>query len=475
MSSRRTQWVSVGRVLLDVLLLNLAFLLAYWARYQWQWFRPVDEAFLVPYGTYFPYSLAFTVIMLVVYWAEGLYSSKRKRSAFHEVYIIIRGAITGVAALYILSLLYRAVLLSRLIPVYAGLATVLLLTGARSAERVIQGRLRKKGIGVQRVLIVGAGEVGRMVMRNIAAQPELGYQTVGFVDDKPERGSRDLGRFKGLGSTDQIAELVTLHGVDMVIVALPWLAHRKILGIVSQCEHLNVAVRIVPDLFQMSLSQVDIDDLNGIPLIGTKSPVIMGWNLAIKRALDVVVSGLALVLLSPLLLLIGLLIKIDSPGPVVFAQQRIGRGGKPFTVYKFRTMRLGAEEEQESLQAFNEVKGPMFKMKADPRCTPLGRILRRISFDELPQLYNVLRGEMSIVGPRPPLPGEVQQYQEWHKRRLDILPGLTGLWQVSGRSDLTFDDMVLLDIYYIENWSLLLDLRIVLKTIPSLILARGAY
>ena len=465
----------MGRVALDALLINLGFLLAYWVRYQWQWFRPVDEAFLVPYEMYLPYSVAFTAIMLVVYWAEGLYSPKRKRSAFHEIYIIVRGAITGVAALYVLSLVYRAVLLSRLIPAYAGLAVVTLLSSARAVERVIQGRLRKKGIGVQRVLIVGAGEIGRMVMRNVAAQPDLGYQIIGFVDDKPERGSRDLGRFKGLGSTDEIAELVKQHAVDTVIIALPWLAHRKILGIVGQCEHLNVAVRIVPDLFQMSLSQVDIDDLNGIPLIGTKSPVIGGWNLAVKRALDVVFSALALVILSPLLLLIGILIKSDSPGPVVFAQQRIGRGGKPFTVFKFRTMHCGAEEEQESLKALNEVKGPMFKMKADPRCTPLGRVLRRISLDELPQLYNVLRGEMSIVGPRPPLPGEVQQYQEWHKRRLDILPGLTGLWQVSGRSDLTFDDMVLLDIYYIENWSLLLDLRIALKTIPSALFARGAY
>lgn len=462
-------------MLLDTALINLGFVLAYWVRYQWQWFRPVDEVFLVPYSVYFPYSLAFTGIMLVVYWTEGLYNPRRKRSAFHEVYIIIRGAITGVAALYILSLVYRAVLLSRLIPAYAGLAVVALLSGARAVERVIQGHRRKKGLGVQRVLIVGAGEIGRMVMRNIAAQPELGYQIVGFVDDKPERGSRDLGRFKGLGSTDQIADLVKQHAVDTVIVALPWLAHRKILGIVSQCEHLNVAVRIVPDLFQMSLSQVDIDDLNGIPLISTKSPVIMGWNLAVKRTFDVIFSALFLVILSPVMLVIAILIRLDSPGPAVFAQQRIGRGGKPFTVFKFRTMRCGAEEEQESLRALNEAKGPMFKIKADPRCTALGRLLRRISLDELPQFYNVLRGEMSMVGPRPPLPGEVQQYQEWHKRRLEILPGLTGLWQVSGRSDLTFDDMVLLDIYYIENWSLLLDLRIALKTIPSALFARGAY
>ena len=475
MSLKKAQWATVGRVLVDLLLINLSFLIAYWVRYQWQWFRPVDEAFLVPYGIYFPYSLAFMGIMLVVYWAEGLYGLKRKRSAFHDVYTIVRGAITGVAALYILSLLYRAVLLSRLIPAYAGLAVVVFLTGARAVERVIQGQLRRRGIGVQRLLIVGAGEVGRMVMRNVAAQPELGYQVVGFVDDKPERGNRDLGRFKGLGGTDQIPGLVKERAADVVIIALPWLAHRKILGIVSQCEHLGVAVRIVPDLFQMSLSQVDIDDLNGIPLIGTRSPVIMGWNLAIKRASDVAVSGLAFILLSPLLATIAMLIRLDSPGPAIFAQTRIGRGGRPFTVYKFRTMRFGAEEEQEALKGLNEAKGPMFKIKDDPRCTALGRFLRRSSIDELPQLYNVLRGEMSIVGPRPPLPGEVQQYQEWHKKRLETWPGMTGLWQVSGRSDLTFDDMVLLDIYYVENWSLLLDLRIALKTVPRLVLGTGAY
>jgi len=474
-SLRKGQWTIVLRVAIDLLLINLGFLIAYWARYEWQWFRPVDEAFLVPYRMYIPYSLAFTVIMLVVYWAEGLYGPKRKRSAFYEAYIILRGAITGVAALYVLSLVYRAVLLSRLIPAYAGLAVVGLLMGERAVGRAIQSRRRRRGIGVQRVLIVGAGEVGRMVMRNVAAQPELGYQVVGFVDDKPERGNRDLGRFKGLGSTDQIAELVQRHGVDTVIIALPWLAHRKILGIVRQCEHLKVPVRIVPDLFQMSLSQVDIDDLNGIPLIGTKSPVIRGWNLAVKRALDALSSALALVILSPLLALIALLIKADSPGPVVFRQERIGREAKPFTVFKFRTMRHGAEDEQEALKELNEARGPMFKIKEDPRCTPLGRFLRRSSLDELPQLYNVLRGEMSIVGPRPPLPSEVKQYQEWHKRRLETWPGMTGLWQVSGRSDLSFDDMVLLDIYYIENWSLLNDLRIALKTVPAALLGRGAY
>lgn len=243
----------------------------------------------------------------------------------------------------------------------------------------------------------------------------------------------------------------------------------------AQCERAQVSVRTVPDLFQMSLSHVDIDDLGGIPLIGIKSVSISGWNLALKRAMDVVFASLCLILLSPLMLVIAALIKLDSPGPAVFKQTRIGRGGRPFTVFKFRSMHEGAELEKESLTDLNEAVGPFFKIKDDPRLTKLGQLLRRSSLDELPQLYNVLRGEMSLIGPRPALPSEVERYQEWHKKRLQTWPGITGLWQVSGRSKLTFDEMALLDIYYVENWSLLLDLQIALKTIPAWVLGTGAY
>lgn len=243
----------------------------------------------------------------------------------------------------------------------------------------------------------------------------------------------------------------------------------------AQCERAQVSVRIVPDLFQMSLSNVDIDDLNGVPLIGVKPVSISGWNLALKRAMDVVVASLGLILLSPLLLIIAAVIRLDSPGPAVFEQTRIGRAGRPFTLFKFRSMHQGAESEKELLSDLNEAAGPIFKIKDDPRRTKLGQLLRRTSLDEFPQLYNVLRGEMSLIGPRPALPSEVERYQEWHKKRLQTWPGITGLWQVSGRSDLTFDEMVLLDIYYVENWSLLLDLRIALKTIPALLLGTGAY
>jgi exopolysaccharide biosynthesis polyprenyl glycosylphosphotransferase len=325
------------------------------------------------------------------------------------------------------------------------------------------------------VLVVGAGEVGRTIMRNMVAQPELGYHVVGFVDDKPERGSRDLGRLKGLGGTEQIPQVIEAQKVDAVIITLPWLYHRKILGIMAQCERAMVSVRIVPDIFQMSLSNVDVDDLNGIPLIGVKEVSIKGWNLAVKRAIDVLFAAVALVLASPMMLVTAILIRLDSPGPVIFRQDRVGRGARAFTLFKFRSMREGAEEEKAALASMNEASGPLFKIREDPRRTKLGAFLRRWSLDELPQLYNVLRGEMSLIGPRPALPSEVARYQEWHRKRLQTWPGLTGLWQVSGRSELSFDEMVLLDIYYIENWSLLMDLQIALRTIPAALLGRGAY
>jgi exopolysaccharide biosynthesis polyprenyl glycosylphosphotransferase len=225
----------------------------------------------------------------------------------------------------------------------------------------------------------------------------------------------------------------------------------------------------------LALSRVDIEDLGGIPIIGVKEVSITGWNLAFKRASDIVVSLAVLILLSPLLLLISVAIKLDSPGPILFKQVRVGKGGRKFVCYKFRSMRQGAEKERPQLADRDEVAGPTFKIRHDPRCTRVGRFLRRTSMDEFAQLYNVLRGEMSLVGPRPAIPFELEQYQEWHRKRLEVSPGITGLWQVSGRSQLTFDEMCLLDIYYLENWSPLLDLKIAIKTIPTVVGGRGAY
>jgi exopolysaccharide biosynthesis polyprenyl glycosylphosphotransferase len=284
-----------------------------------------------------------------------------------------------------------------------------------------------------------------------------------------------LGRFKALGPTDGIVRVVEEQAIDEVIITLPWISHRKIMAIMDACQRQRVRFRIVPDLFELSLSRVDIDEVNGIPLLGLREVSISRTSWLIKRAVDTAVAAIMLVLTAPLMLLAAIAIKLESPGPAVFAQVRVGQGGRLFTVYKFRSMRLGAEEKLPELAAQSEAGKILFKMRQDPRHTSVGRFLRRSSIDELPQLYNILRGEMSIVGPRPALPSEVAQYEDWHRKRLEVPPGMTGLWQVMGRSEIPFDEMVMLDIYYIENWSLGLDFRIMLRTIPTVLSGRGAY
>ena len=475
MFKRDRGWISLVMIFVDIFLINLAFAISYWVRYELEWIRAVDEANQVPYSEYLPVSLVLTVLLLVVFKFGGVYDRPRGESWFDEVYRITSATAMGIMTMIVIFFFYRPYFYSRLIFGYTSILIVALLSLSRWAERQVLEYLRKRGVGVDRVLIVGAGEVGRAIMRNIVARPELGYEIVGFVDDSPELGAKDIGRFKALGNTDNLPSLVQERAIDEVIITLPWLSHRKILNIMAQCERERVSYRIVPDLFQLSLSRVDIDEINGIPTIGVKEVSIQGWNLALKRAIDILVSSIGLALLFPLMLLIAAFIKLTSPGPVLFAQERAGRSGQPFTLYKFRSMKEGAEEEKEGLVSLNEAKGVFFKMRQDPRLTPLGKILRRTSLDEFPQLYNVLRGEMSLVGPRPPVPPEVEQYQEWQRKRLEVRPGMTGLWQVSGRSELSFDEMVMLDIFYIENWTLGLDLRILVRTFPVVILGRGAY
>ena len=218
-----------------------------------------------------------------------------------------------------------------------------------------------------------------------------------------------------------------------------------------------------------------MDELGGIPLIGLKATRFTETGRLAKRLLDLGLTLVFMPLLLPLSALLALIVRLDSGGPVLFTQTRVGRKGQPFRIFKFRSMAVGAEGQQQALSELNQASGPLFKIREDPRLTPVGRWLRRSSMDELPQLINVLRGEMSLVGPRPGLPQEVEQYKRWHRQRLDVMPGITGLWQVSGRSEVAFDEMCLLDIYYLENWSLAMDIVLILRTIPKVFWSRGAY
>ncbi len=459
----------------DAVLINVAFALAYYVRYSLQWLRAVDPANNVPYTAFLPFILALTMLLLIVFRQKRFYRPKRRLSALDELSTIFDGTTTGIVIMIVLVFVYRPTFYSRIIFLYAGLFIVLLLGAGRVLKIAALNRWRKQGIGVARLLIVGAGEMARTLMRAVVANPELGYQIVGFVDDDSFKGQTDIGRFEALGPVDNLSTLLQDKDIDEVIITLPWQYHRKIMSITTICEREQIRARIVPDMFQMTLARMDIAEVAGIPMIGTKHSAISGFDSMLKRAIDFTVALLGLIALSPLMALIALAIKLESPGPALFKQERVGKNGKHFGIYKFRSMVADAEQQKAGLEQLNEADGPLFKIKDDPRRTGVGRLLRKFSLDELPQLYNVLRGDMSLVGPRPNIPAEVERYQAWHKRRLDVVPGITGLWAVSGRSDLTFDEMTLLDIYYIENWSPAMDLKITLRTIPKVITGAGAY
>ena len=459
----------------DMVLILIAFGVSYYVRYQLQWFRTVDPVFQVNFGAYIPFALALVIILPISFRFSGIYPYKRGRSVIEETYAIATATTAGVMVMIVVILFFRPLLYSRLIFFYTAILVTLFMGIGRFALQMAFDHLRQYGVGVRRVLLVGAGDVGRMVMRTIAARPDFGYQLIGFLDDNPTKGFTDIGPYRALGPAENLSQVLDDEAVDTVIICLPWQSLRMIQRVLRTCERSGIRAQVVPDLFQLTKNQVFVEELNGIPLISTRDVSIQGWNLLIKRASDLVFGFLGGLLSLPICLLIALAIKLESQGPVFFTQMRVGRNGEHFRCYKFRSMVEGAADMRQDLTRLNEASGPLFKLRNDPRCTRVGRFIRRFSLDELPQIINVLRGEMSLVGPRPNLPEEVEQYQEWHQKRLTVSPGITGLWQVSGRSNLTFDEMVLLDIYYVENWNLAMDLGIIVRSIPAILWARGAY
>jgi exopolysaccharide biosynthesis polyprenyl glycosylphosphotransferase len=483
------------RVVSDLLLIFLGFWLAYVLRYVLEWGGELDYPVTLetgetvmatdfrPFDQFLPVMVILGVMLLVVFAARGLYRLPRWAGLLDEALLIGGGAITSFGVLIVLVFYIREFYFSRLIFLYALALVVGLLVAKRIAWHWVRAWMRARGRWVDRVLIVGAGPAGERVMSALIGQPRLGYQVAGFVDDvAPPAGwaiatQHRVVRPERLGAWRDLPEVIARHAIDEVIVALPAAASEQLVWTIEQCRAGRVPFTLLPDLFELSLDRVDLHELNGLPLISVKDAGIRGWNFALKRAFDIAFATVVLLLSAPLMLLIALLIRLDSPGPIVYGQRRIGRDGKAFTFYKFRSMYQDADRQKEQLAASASYSGDriMFKMKDDPRRTRIGRWLRRTSLDEWLNFFNVLRGEMSVVGPRPHIPGEVEQYEPWQRQRLAITPGITCLWQVNGRSHLTFDEQVRLDLYYAEHWSLWLDIKIILRTIPAWLTARGAY
>jgi exopolysaccharide biosynthesis polyprenyl glycosylphosphotransferase len=459
-------------VVVDLIATNLAFFLAYQLRYVYELGGEVPGESAVDFGAYIPVHAMFVALCLLGYQLRGIYSLPRGSSLTREVGAIIGSSAIAAMVVFALASMVRYPASSRLTFIYAWILAVAIGIAGRATIRVARAQLHRAGLGVERVVVVGNNRQARMVMQMLAQQAHLGYRVLGFVDDAVRN---DFGRFRALGPTQNLPMLVSQLGVDRVIVSLPAAQHGDIMWVLDHCRQDGVSYSMVPDLFELRLSHVNLETVSGIPLLAFDETNIAGWNLFVKRALDVTVSAALLLVLAPLFAAVAFAIKLDSPGPVLFRQIRLGRGGMPFTCYKFRSMNERAEDEIGHLLDQNEADGPIFKIRADPRLTHVGQWLRRSSIDELPQLWNVLVGDMSLVGPRPPIPDEVERYEEWHRRRLEVVPGITGLWQVSGRSELSFDEMVMLDLYYIENWSLGLDLQILARTGPAVLAGSGAF
>jgi exopolysaccharide biosynthesis polyprenyl glycosylphosphotransferase len=326
----------------------------------------------------------------------------------------------------------------------------------------------------ERTVIVGAGSVGNLLAQKIAKHPEFRVRLLGFIDDgKPVRSGGPT--FPVIGSLDDLGQVIEQKKVSRVIVAFSRARHPEILNVVRTCAEYGVKVNIVPRLFEVVSSRAGVDDVEGIPLLDI-GPVELGrFNVLVKRVFDLIFGSLLLLVASPILVATAIAIKIDSRGPVFFRQERMGRRGAPFRILKFRSMTAGAEKLRHELDDQNEYSGPMFKIRADPRITRTGSFIRRWSIDELPQLFNVMTGDMSLVGPRPLWVEEARQCRGWTRKRLEITPGITGLWQVLGRSSIPFDEMVKLDYVYVTGWSLSWDIKLLLETVPAVLAKRGAY
>ncbi|MGH3103672.1 MAG: sugar transferase [Gaiellaceae bacterium] len=331
---------------------------------------------------------------------------------------------------------------------------------------------------LQNTIIVGAGDIGQLTARKLLAHPEYGINLVGFVDSQPKERRDDLGHLTLLGPPDRLPELIRLLDVERVIVAFSNESHEDTLDLIRSVKDLDVQIDIVPRLFEIVGTKVGIHTVEGMPLIGLPPLRLSRSSRLIKRGMDAVLAGLGLIVLAPLFAVVAAWIKIDSRGPVFFRQVRMGLGDKTFRIYKFRTMGADAEGRKQDVAHLNmHANGDsrMFKIPNDPRITKIGAFLRRTSVDELPQLINVLKGEMSLVGARPLILDEDQHVAEWARKRLDLKPGITGLWQVLGASEIPFEEMTKLDYLYVTNWSLAEDLRLIFRTLPALLRQRTAY
>ena len=425
---------------------------------------------------------AFALFWYTDFWVFGLYHSRRFASWKTDLTDIVNATSLGVLVLLCISFLFHLTMVTPAFLFLLWLYTTALTFASRLSLRLVLERVRRWGVHITNILIIGTNPRAVHFAETLESKLEMGYHVVGFVDHE-WAGNR---RFKESGYP-LVADFAGLPAflrhqvVDEVMIDLPLNSfYREVTDIVNRCLEQGVMVRFISDSFyllrNLKLAHSRLEKFGDDIVISVHNGAMGGWPIVAKRAFDILISFLLIIILAPVYLCVAVLIKLTSTGPIFFIQERIGLNKRRFRLIKFRTMVPGAEQQQAQLESLNEARGPAFKIKNDPRVTPLGRFLRRTSLDEIPQLFNVLQGDMSLVGPRP-LP--VRDYngfnRDWHRRRFSVRPGISCLWQISGRSNLSFAKWMRLDMEYIDHWTFWLDLRILALTLPAIIKRQGAY
>jgi len=419
----------------------------------------------------------FALIWHVIFRARGLYRTRRIGLLVSEWWDIARAVALGTLILAGLGLVLRlAAVDRRFLAVFfvVGLVGTVL---TRSALRLALGEVRRKGRNLRNLVIVGCGPRGARLGAEIWKRPELGYLLMGYIDDIPPPRSALHGQpEKLLGGLKDAGKLLGTMEVDEVMICLPVRSqYETIARLITETTEMGLTVRMPADFFELKLARAEVEHLDKIPIVTLSEPAPSSLGLFVKRTLDLVCTGVALIIFAPLFLFIAIAIKLESSGPVFFSQERVGLGRRKFRMWKFRSMVRDAESQLAKLEQLNEVKGAAFKIRQDPRVTRVGRLLRKLSLDELPQLFNVLLGEMSLVGPRPlPLRDVERIPNGWQMRRFSMKPGISCLWQINGRHKIDFDHWMELDLQYIDNWSPGLDLEILMKTLPAVLRGTGA-
>ncbi|MBN1155428.1 sugar transferase [candidate division KSB1 bacterium] len=470
--------------MMDALVIILSFILAYFVddyirsiynfRSMAYAIAPNLEGLIYFSQRNWPMTLGIVPIWLSLLSIFGFYKDVRTKT-FDKIFrVIIKVGIFSVLVLSSIFFILQMKLTSRLFIGIFTITTMILLLLDKKVTYSILNSIHEKGFNRINLLIVGTGRRAQEFIRVVKMHANWGLSIVGLIDDEHGLYGKEIEGYRVLGRIQDIPFILHRKVIDRVIFVVPRLWLHRLDEVIMACEREGIATSISMDLYDLRIAHIRQTNFNGFPLLEFETFHAKEYELFIKRAFDIVFSLIMLMLLSPIFLITGIAIKLESRGPVLFKQVRSGINGRKFTLYKFRSMISGADVKKKQLEVMNEMDGPVFKIKHDPRITKVGKFIRKFSIDELPQFINVLKGDLSIVGPRPPLPIEVEMYQLWQRRRLSLKPGLTCIWQVSGRNKIKFERWMEMDLEYIDNWSLWLDAKILFKTFFVVLFGYGA-